>query len=96
MQISKRIKNGLKSVGDLNEGINNFLEPNKEIEKKALIRAKKCVSCPNYKDEPIPVLKVTDRLPELSGKMCDLCGCVLSYKLRIKTIKTENCPLAYD
>lgn len=96
MQTSKRIIQGIKHIGDVNEGINNFLNPNKEIEEKAFIRAKKCVSCPNFKEEPIPALRVQDTIPEISSKMCDLCGCVLSYKLRIKTIKTKGCPLSNE
>jgi len=65
------------------EGINNLNHPNIDVEILAKERMKTCIGCPMYVDEPISFLKVIDKsIPELSNKMCDSCGCTLSYKLR--------------
>lgn len=70
-----------KAVG---VGILNFKTRNK----KALELANKrfenhCKSCKFSIEEPIPELRVEDKqIPELSGKTCGDCGCILSYKLR--------------
>jgi len=93
MQTSKRIINALCNIQDVSEGIKNFNHIDDNIEKKALERSKECVNCDNYIDEPIKQLHVVDRIDCLSGKMCNLCGCILAYKLRIENIKTKNCPL---
>lgn len=53
------------------------------IEQKAITRSKQCVRCTEFVDEPIDMFKVNDeRLPYLSDKMCDQCGCALPYLLR--------------
>lgn len=65
-------------------GITNFKTNNK----KAYELAKKrfdlnCQNCNFSIEEPIPELRVEDKqIPELSGKTCGECGCILSYKLR--------------
>jgi hypothetical protein len=89
----KRIIKGLKHIDQVAEGVYNFKFPKDCIEKKALERSKVCESCPNFAIDPINDFHVTDRIESLSKKMCNLCGCVLSYKLRINKITTENCPL---
>lgn len=67
----------------LEEGMHNFKQPIAEVESLAESRKNECVVCEFYTEEPIPFLRVTDeRIPELSNKMCDECGCILSYKLR--------------
>lgn len=96
MRTSKRIMNGLKNIGNVLDGIENFNNPTELIEQVALERSKECIDCDYYKDETISSLKVKDRIPELSEKMCDLCGCVLSYKLRTAIIKDSKCPLRND
>ena len=96
MQTSKRIMNGLKNMGNVFDGIYNFNNPNELIEQVALERSKECINCEYYEDETIESLKVQDRIPELSCKMCNLCGCVLSYKLRTAIIKDQKCPLKND
>lgn len=64
-------------------GKHNFENPVICVEVKAEKRASICVTCPMYVNEPIESLQVTDeRIPKLSNKMCDECGCTLSYKLR--------------
>ncbi|MGL4567682.1 MAG: hypothetical protein ACRCU6_04035 [Fusobacteriaceae bacterium] len=78
------------------DGIYNFNNPTELVEEVAKERSKFCTNCEYNKEEKISFLKVEDRIPELSCRMCDLCGCVLSYKLRTKTIKTEKCPLKND
>ena len=89
----RRIVKGLKHIDQVAEGVYNFKFPTNCIEKKALERSKVCVDCPNFVDDPIKDFHVNDKIQVLSGKMCSLCGCVSSYKLRINRITTENCPL---
>lgn len=83
-KIKSIAKNGLEPV---REGIDNFLSPTIKTEKKALERLEKCLRCPFFKEEPINFLKVEDNLtPKASGKMCDDCGCTISYKIRQSSI----------
>jgi hypothetical protein len=89
----KRIIKGLKHIDQVAEGVYNFKFPTNCIEKKALERANICKECPHFVIDPIPDFHVTDRIESLSKKMCALCGCVLSYKLRTNKITTENCLL---
>lgn len=89
----KRIVNGIKHIDEVAEGVYNFKFPTPCIEKKALERSKICLTCEHFKEDPITDFHVTDRIDDLSKKMCNLCGCILSYKLRIKNINTKNCPL---
>ena len=72
------LKTGLDPVV---EGRQNY--GNGSMESTAKQRAQACVGCENYVDEPIDFLAVKDdRIPELSGKMCNDCGCALPYLLR--------------
>jgi len=96
MQTSKRIIKGFKNLDKVYEGINNFKNPKELVEQVALERSKQCLNCEHYKDETIDSLKVIDRIPELTNKMCNLCGCVLAFKLRTKIIDTDKCPLKND
>lgn len=69
-------------------GEENFNNPIKEVEDLAKERMQYC-DC--LVEEPIDFLKVTDeRIPELSGKMCDECGCTASYKFRQSISKCEK------
>lgn len=64
-------------------GVKNFHFPKQKVEILAKQRAKACVSCENLTSEPIPIFRIEDeRIKELSGKMCNDCGCTLSYKTR--------------
>jgi len=73
-------KNGIEP---LQAGMHYFHSPNKDVEILAKIRSATCGNCPEYVDEPIDFLKVNDvRIESLSNKMCNDCGCTLSYKLR--------------
>lgn len=77
-----RIDKYLDGQDNLEMGINDDL---------AMTRADICTGCPMFQKEPLAFLRVDDKaVPVLSGKMCDECGCVLSYKLRLKN---EKCPL---
>jgi len=70
-------------VDPLMEGMHNFKHYDIDIELLAMDRAKECIGCEMFIDEPIDFLRVIDKnIPELSNKMCDECGCTLSYKLR--------------
>ena len=79
-KISTLIVEGLDPV---QEGIYNFNNEYGIVENLANKRAKKCIKCPYFVDEPISFLAVEDiRIPSISNKMCDECGCALPYKLR--------------
>lgn len=81
---SKKIVTLVKEgFGPLEAGFENFKNPTQQVESLAKDRAKTCIGCPLFVDEPVDFLRVTDtRIPELSDKMCDGCGCTLSYKTR--------------
>jgi hypothetical protein len=89
---SKKIKTLLKvGINSLEEGLKNFKSYDQEAENSANKRLFDCVNCDSFVDEPIKFLKITDnRIPELSGKMCDECGCILSYKLRQSISKCDK------
>lgn len=75
----------------LEQGLYNFKHPVLEVERLAETRKDECVGCEFYVDEPISFLRVNDkRITELSNKMCDDCGCTLSYKLRQSINKCKN------
>lgn len=74
------LKNGIDPI---EEGVHNFNNPTSDVEQLTQERAVVCASCPNNVIEPVSWLRVKDkRIPELSNKMCDGCGCTLAYKLR--------------
>ena len=69
----------------LTEHLKTYLAQNRcaLIEKLAQQRIETCKGCEFFKDEKIDFLKVDDKhLPEASGKFCEDCGCIISYKLR--------------
>lgn len=73
------------------EGKFNFENTNIDIELLAIDRTKECLMCDDFVDEPIDFLKVEDKnIPEISNKMCDECGCTLSYKLRQSKTKCKQ------
>lgn len=87
-KIKSLVNNGIEP---LEEGLRNFHNPTTEVELLALERSKVCEGCPFFAQEPISFLKVEDKsLPLLSGKMCDECGCTLSYKLRQSKTKCDK------
>jgi hypothetical protein len=81
---SKKIKTLLDvGIDPYLSGKENFNSPIKEVEDLALERLFDCLDCLSFIDEPISFLKVKDKnIPDFSGKMCDECGCTLSYKVR--------------
>lgn len=49
-----------------------------------------CKGCEFNMTERIPEMRVQDSIiPELSNRMCGLCGCVLSYKIRQSVKKCD-------
>lgn len=87
-KIVSLIENGLEP---LEIGIHNFKHPNIDVELLAIERTKECLFCEFFVEEPIDFLKVIDKnISELSNKMCDECGCTLSYKLRQSKTKCEK------
>lgn len=88
----KKLKTLLKTgIDPLKVGVYNFNNFDYKTEALAIERKNTCVECPLYVDEPIPFLRVTDeRIKALSNKMCDDCGCTLSYKLRQSIVVCEK------
>jgi len=82
MSIFKKIKSVLKDgVEPIDEGMANF--QNESMESAASERAKVCAGCESRVKEPISMFRVEDKkIPLLSERMCDECGCPLSYLLR--------------
>lgn len=89
MKTVKRIAKAAAKIDKVVEGQQNFDNGiNDDLAKR---RAAICSGCPMFQNEPISFLRTDDEaVPELSGKMCDECGCVLSYKLRVAA---EHCPI---
>ena len=83
-RINKAVKTIIKSgIDPFLDGKKNFENQSEEMEALARKRLQTCLECVHFKDEPIEVFKVNDEnLPEASGKYCEDCGCVLSFKLR--------------
>jgi len=87
-KIVSLLSNGLEP---LEIGIRNFKHIDIDIELLAIERLQICKGCENFVDEPIDFLKVIDKnILELSNKMCDECGCTLSYKLRQSKTKCKK------
>ena len=73
------VKKDLKAVAC---GMSNFYLGLKNSE--AIERFENhCKSCEFNIQEPLEEMKVKDStVPQLSGRQCGLCGCVLSFKIR--------------
>lgn len=74
---------GKRGFDPLRKGRGNYNRNLPAVEEKARERSKTCLGCENYVDEPVKSFQVEEtRIPALSKKMCDECGCPLSYLLR--------------
>lgn len=82
--ISKKLFSIIKhGIDPIKEGMENLNLKVPEIEAEANRRAEICFGCEYYVNEPIDFFQVEDhRIPKLSKKMCDQCGCALPYLLR--------------
>lgn len=93
MSIKKKIKSVIThGIKGIEEGIKNYKLNDPKIEALARERLSDILKNENncIVDEPIDFMKVNDeRIPELSGKMCDDCGCALPYLLRQNIKKCE-------
>lgn len=80
----KKIKTIAKSgLEPIEEGLSNFTLNIPEVERKAEQRAMTCIGCKSFEIEPIDLFKIQDeRIPELSDRMCNECGCASPYLLR--------------
>ena len=87
----KRIAKAVTKLDKVVEGQNNF-ESGINDNLAAARHLKACnENCDMFQDEPISFLRTDDEaVSGLSGKMCEECGCVLSFKLRLES---EKCPL---
>lgn len=87
-KIVSLISNGIEP---LEFGMHNFKHHDLDVELLAKERSDECEKCEMNVEEPIPFLRVEDKnIPELSNKMCDECGCTLSYKLRQSITKCKK------
>lgn len=79
----------IKSVKAAISGMTNFYFGHKsQLAKERLENF--CKGCDFNMKEPVEDMRVKDNsIPELSGRMCGNCGCVLSYKLRQSIKKCE-------
>lgn len=90
MDTKKRFGKAILNINEVGEGTYNYyMGINNELAKE---RAKECLKCPNMKDDFLKTFSKMDkeRIPKIYGKYCELCGCILSKKLRLKTIKIEE------
>lgn len=77
--LRKKAKN--VDVKAVYEGVKNKLSG--ELEELAIERAEICRACDKNVEEPIDSLKIKDeKLPHISERCCDVCGCALPYLLR--------------
>lgn len=87
-KIVSLVSNGIEP---LDVGMNNFKHLNIDVELLAKERTDECMQCDMNVEEPIYFLRVQDsNIPELSNRMCDDCGCTLSYKLRQSITKCKK------
>lgn len=82
----------IRDIRAIITGISNFELNIVNARNKARERLKNhCAGCEFFIDEPIESEKVIDKvIPELSGKICGECGCVMPYKLRQSVKKCER------
>lgn len=84
----KKVRSIIKKVYNVDlaaykAGKRNYQVINDKAEALATERAKICAECEKNEIEPIDELSIPDeRIPGLSGRMCDMCGCSLPYLLR--------------
>lgn len=84
----KSILDKVKTISNLGMepyrvGKHNFYYIDESVEKLAEERLKTCMGCDDFVHEPVDFLRVVDdRIPELSNKMCNACGCTSAYKIR--------------
>ena len=82
--MSKKISTLAKDgIAPLLSGVANTVIKNKDAEELATKRAEICKACPQLVDEPVSFLAVSDETnPDVSGKMCNACGCAVPLKIR--------------
>ena len=80
--IIKKSRSLVKSgINPYEIGEHYFNNPDAEVEELAKQRLKDCSECLTL--EPIDMWKIEDvRIPELSNKSCNKCGCIAPYKFR--------------
>lgn len=89
----RRYQSNLKNESDPNvardmkaiiTGMTNFYCHNRKASELAKERYENhCSTCSFFISDPVESEKVTDKdIPELSGKICSMCSCTSSYKLR--------------
>ncbi len=81
----------LKKLAAITSGFTNFVFPTEYHEKLATSRAEECSNCPHANPEHQfkKWLPKDNKIEKISGMGCDLCGCLLSAKVRQVL---EKCP----
>jgi hypothetical protein len=81
----------LKNFAAITSGFTNFIFKSEFHEKLAISRAEECSKCPNADPEHKfkKWLPKDNRIEEINGMGCKLCGCLLSAKVRQVL---EKCP----
>lgn len=81
----------IKGIKAIISGMTNFYCRSGNAKKIAKERLENnCSSCAYFITDPVESERVNDKdIPELSGKICSLCGCTSSYKLRQSIKKCE-------
>ena len=74
----------IKDIKAIISGMTHFYISSKEYNQIANTRLESnCKGCAYFISDPVESEKVIDKdIPKLSGKICSLCGCTSSYKLR--------------
>jgi len=70
-------------------GFGNYAFPSDTFEEMALVRAKQCSKCPHANPKHRFQLFKDNKLTDIEGLGCDLCGCLISAKIRSPF---EMCP----
>jgi len=83
--------NIVKDIKAIISGMSNFFIRSRKFNQVANQRLKDhCSGCAYFITDPVEDEKVKDKdIPGLSGKICSLCGCTSSYKLRQSIKKCE-------
>lgn len=73
----------LQTFQAITEGFKNYTFKIPEMEKLAVERAKICAACPHANPEyPFKLLKEDGETEPIQGMGCNICGCLLSAKIR--------------
>lgn len=82
----------VKKFTDIANGWKNVVFPSPTVEKLAHVRAKICSECPHAVESKW-TQALGDKIEEIQGRKCELCGCPLSaYTRSVKNTCSHNPP----